>query len=113
MPFNAILVSGKNIQVDESSMTGETLKVDKNELTDDSNESNCFLISNTSIIQGSGEAVVCSFDIKIQSDSSEAINESTSSYDEKLGKFLEKGHPYWIYLSHDYHNLNDGIPSNS
>ena len=90
MPFNAILVSGKNIQVDESSMTGETLKVDKNELTDDSNESNCFLISNTSIIQGSGEAVVCSFEINIQSESSEAINELTSSYEEKLGNFLKR-----------------------
>lgn len=55
---DCIMVAGYGVQVDESSMTGES-KILYKEAASDRSLHDCYLFSGSKVIEGSGEAVVC------------------------------------------------------
>ena len=59
MPVDALLISGNNIQVDESSMTGESDTITKAPLNSQNEENHDpFLISGSKVLEGSGRCIV-------------------------------------------------------
>lgn len=60
LPIDGVVVSSNKIMADESSVTGESDAILKNPPINFSDEKlNCFLISGSKIIEGSGTMVVC------------------------------------------------------
>ena len=69
IPADCLLISGTDIAVDESSMTGEPEQVEK-QAVNESNfhyNPNPFLLGNTLVEQGSGLAIVCAVGVNTRS----------------------------------------------
>ena len=69
IPADCILISGTDIAVDESSMTGEPEKIEKQAVYEENfiHNPNPFLLGNTLVEQGSGLALVCAVGVNTRS----------------------------------------------
>ena len=66
IPADCILITGTSLMVDEAHQTGESVDIEKNPLNTLSKENskiNPFLLCNSTIKEGKGEAVVCAVGI--------------------------------------------------
>jgi calcium-translocating P-type ATPase len=58
LQYDALLVKGEGVKVDESALTGEVMLMAKNTGTNE-NPEDCFMLSGTQVSNGDGEVLVC------------------------------------------------------